>query len=265
MKMPRRAMLFSAIGGLIAGCRVRESEQTAQALPERIVDLTHPLSPESPYIRVENATFPFQRDPIATIPHRGVYANRWALTEHIGTHLDAPCHFAEHGACVHSIPVHDLLANAVVIDVSQRAAADPDVELTEADLDRCIADHGPFPARCAILLRSGWDTRWPSQASFANADTEGTMHFPGFSLRAIERLARLPDVLGIGTDTFSIDPGRDETYAGHKVLAAAGKWALECVAHLGQLPLRGARIFVGAIPVESASGSPARVVAWSPI
>jgi len=57
-------------------------------------------------------------------------------------------------------------------------------------------------------------------------------------------------VLGIGVDTLSIDPGRDARYEGHRVLSTANKWALECLANLGRLPARGARIFVGAPKVE---------------
>jgi kynurenine formamidase len=82
------------------------------------------MGPSSPYLYVRDATFPFRREPIATIPTRGVYANRWELTEHIGTHLDAPCHFDEGARCVDALPLADLFAEAVVIDVSSRAEAD---------------------------------------------------------------------------------------------------------------------------------------------
>jgi kynurenine formamidase len=90
------------------------------------------------------------------------------------------------------------------------------------------------------------------------------MHFPGFSHAAVEQLARTPEVLGIGTDTLSLDPGRDVRFEGHRVLASAGKWALECLTNLARLPARGARLFIGVPKVEQASGGPARVVAWVP-
>jgi kynurenine formamidase len=214
---------------------------------------------------VRDATFPFRREPIATIATRGVYANRWELTEHIGTHIDAPCHFDERAPCLDAVPLADLFAEAVVIDLTDRAAGDPDAELTADDLAAWQAAHGAFPERCAVLLRSGWDNRWPSQARFANQDAAGVMHFPGFSRAAVERLTASPRVLGIGTDTFSIDPGRDARYEGHRVLSAGGKWALECLANLRRLPARGARLFVGAPKVERASGGPARVIAWVPL
>jgi kynurenine formamidase len=229
-----------------------------------VVDLTHPLGPSSPYIEVPGATFPFRRTPIATIAERGVYANRWELTEHIGTHIDAPCHFDERAACLEAIALDDLFAEAVVVDLRARALSDHDAELGLDDLAAWEREHGPLPQRCVVLLSSGWDERWSSHARFTNTDADGTRHFPGFSRAAIERLAAAPEVLGIGVDTLSIDPGRDTAYEGHRVLAAAGKWALECLANLGALPPRGARIFVGAPKVELASGGPARVIAWVP-
>ncbi|HLL26004.1 MAG TPA: cyclase family protein [Kofleriaceae bacterium] len=199
----------SLLGATSAACGARNPVRLTPNPTFEVIDLSHSLAPSSPFIHVPNATFPFRRTPIATIATRGVYANRWELTEHIGTHVDAPCHFDERAPCLDEIPVDDLFAEAVVIDLTARARTDPDTELTVADLDAWQAAHGSLPARCAVILRSGWDARWPSQERFANADAAGVMHFPGFSRAAIERLAAVPEVLGIGTDTFSMDPGRD--------------------------------------------------------
>ncbi|MBC7973764.1 MAG: cyclase family protein [Myxococcales bacterium] len=262
--MSRRGFMGSLLGALSATACGARGAAIAQRDYE-VIDLSHTLTPSSPYIHVPGATFPFRRAPIATIPTRGVYANRWELTEHIGTHVDAPCHFDERAPCLDAIPLENLFAEAVVVDLTERARTDPDTELTAADLDAWEAAQGALPARCAVILRSGWDARWPSQARFANADAAGVMHFPGFSRAAIERLAASPKVLGIGTDTFSVDPGRDARYQGHRELSTAGKWALECLANLSRLPPRGARIFIGAPKVELASGGPARVIAWVPL
>jgi kynurenine formamidase len=264
---PSRRTFMGALAVMGAACRSASSTTIAPVQPTDafdVVDLSHTLGPGSPYIHVRDATFPFRREPIATIATRGVYANRWELTEHIGTHFDAPCHFDERAACVDAVPLTDLFAEAVVVDLSQRAAADPDAELTVADLAAWRAELGPFPKRCAILLCSGWSERWPSQARFANADAAGILHFPGFSRAAVEQLANTPEVLGIGTDTLSIDPGRDVRFDGHRVLSSAGKWALECLTNLSRLPGRGARLFIGVPKVERASGGPARVIAWVP-
>jgi kynurenine formamidase len=265
LKAPRRALL-AGLSALAAGCGSSRHRVTSSspAQPFDVVDLSHTLGPASPYIHVRDATFPFRREPIATIATRGVYANRWELTEHIGTHLDAPCHFEERAPCVDEIPLRDLFAEAVVVDLRARAKDNPDAELTRADLRAWQDEHGAFPQRSVVLLCSGWDQRWPSQERFANQDAAGVQHFPGFSRDAVEHLAARSEVLGIGTDTFSLDPGRDAGYEGHRVLSRAGKWALECLANLQRLPPRGARVLVGAPKVERASGTPARVIAWVP-
>jgi len=267
-RVSRRRWLAGLVGAA-AGCvaPLEARPDGARRFPVRgaeLIDLTHTLSPSSPYIPVKDATFPFRRAPIATIAERGVYANRWELTEHIGTHMDAPCHFDARARCVEAVPLAELVAAAIVIDISARAAHDADAELTLADLETWGRAHGPWPSPCAVLLRSGWSERWPSQQRFANPDATGTLHFPGFSRAALDWLANRPEVVGVGTDTLSIDPGRDMRYEGHRVLARANKWALECLAHLESLPPVGATLFVGALPVEAASGSPARVVAWLP-
>lgn len=266
MKVSRRSFTW-ALGAFGLACGRAAPPARSSVNPGagfEVVDLTHPLGPSSPYIHVRGATFPFRRAPIATIPERGVYANRWELTEHIGTHVDAPCHFDERAACLEDIPVRDLFAEVVVVDVRRRARSDPDTQITAQDLTEWRAKHGPFPRRSVVLLSSGWHERWPSQVRFANEDTAGVMRFPGFSRAAVEELAATPEVLGIGTDTFSLDPGRDARFEGHRVLAGAGKWALECLANLDRLPPSGAHLFVGAPKVERASGGPARVIAWVP-
>jgi kynurenine formamidase len=149
-------------------------------------------------------------------------------------------------------------------DLCSRAEANPDAELTLADLSAWRSEHGAFPERSVVLLHSGWGERWPSQERFANQDAAGVQHFPGFSREAVQYLATRSEVLGIGTDTFSLDPGRDARYGGHRALSRVGKWALECLANLQRLPARGARLFIGAPKVERASGTPARVIAWVP-
>jgi kynurenine formamidase len=265
LNLARRAIV-AGLGATLVACGLPRERLRSPAAgqPFDVVDLSHPLGPTSPYIHVRDATFPFRREAIATIATRGVYANRWELTEHIGTHLDAPCHFDEKAPCVDEIPLLDLFAEAVVIDLRSRAASNADAELTPDDLAAWQTAHGAFPPRSVVLLCSGWDARWPSQERFANQDASGVQHFPGFSREAVRQLAARPEVLGIGTDTFSLDPGRDTRYEGHRVLSRAGKWALECLANLPRLPARGARLFIGAPKIERASGTPARVIAWVP-
>jgi kynurenine formamidase len=54
--------------------------------------------------------------------------------EHGGTHLDAPIHFAEGKRTAEQIPLEQLIAPAVVIDVTSSAATNADYRLTADDV-----------------------------------------------------------------------------------------------------------------------------------
>ena len=55
---------------------------------------------------------------------------------------------------------------------------------------------------------------------------------------------------------MSLDPGNSSTFAVHVNFLGTGRWGLENVANLGQIPPRGATVFVGVIPWEEGSGGP---------
>lgn len=81
---------------------------------------------------------------------------------------------------------------------------------------------------------------------------------------AIRFLVNERDIWGVAVDTISFDVGIEGTYAAHRELLGAGKWAHEGLNHLGQLPATGATVFVGAPKVRGATGGIAWVVALVP-
>lgn len=229
--------------------------------PDHVIDLTHTLSPAFPYIPVPGITFPFAMTPIATLEKNGVAANRWDIHEHIGTQIDAPNHFVAGGLGVDRLPVRSLVVPLVVIDISSRARGDADAEVTPADIAAWEKQHGRLPEDAAVLMHSGWDARVGNPTAFLNVDATNTMHFPGFSPATVDFLAKERRVAGIGVDTISLDPGRDKTYASHRLWLATGKWAVEAVASLNAVPPVGATLFVGAAKVQNATGGPVRLLA----
>jgi kynurenine formamidase len=228
---------------------------------EHLVDLTHTLTPDFPFIPVPG-TFAFSLEPIATFERDHVAANRWNLHEHIGTQIDAPLHFESGGADLSAIPIDELLCPVVVIDVRDRAARDDDTAITVDDLLAWEAAHGPMPRNAAVLMNSGWAARVRDPARFVNRGDDGALHFPGFSEEAARFLAEERDVRAIGVDTLSIDPGRDTTYAAHRVWLRGRRWALEVLARLDDVPAAGAWLLAGAPKVEGATGGPVRVVVF---
>jgi kynurenine formamidase len=194
-------------------------------------------------------------------------ANGFAAPEHGGTHLDAPIHFAEGQRTADQIPVSQLVAPAVVIDVSPQAAANPDYTLTPEDVRAWEAEHGAVPAGAIVLLRTGWGERWPDRLRYFGDDTPGdasNLHFPSYGEAAAQLLVGERGVGVLGVDTASIDPGSSKTFPVHQVAAAANVAGLENVAHLERLPATGAWVMALPMKIRGGSGGPVRIVAWVP-
>ena len=83
-----------------------------------IVDLTHPLSPAAPVfprdapVRVEEHVDEGSAAPWCSL--------QLSMSDHAGTHMDAPRHFLGDGRSVDRIPVRDMVLPAVCIDLRER-------------------------------------------------------------------------------------------------------------------------------------------------
>src|SRR5262249_17864286 len=139
----------------------------------------------------------------------------------------------------------------------------PDAMLTVTDIRAWEAEHGAIPENAAVFMNSGWAAKAIADPKgFVNLDPSGRTHFPGIAPEAIEFLVTQRNIAGIGVDTLSWDPaGANATYPGHKTLLKKGKWGIENLAGLDQIPPVGATVFIGALKVEGASASPVRVLA----
>jgi kynurenine formamidase len=112
-----------------------------------------------------------------------------------------------------------------------------------------------------VFLNSGWDAKAGGARAFLGQDGSKTLHFPGFSREVSEFLLAEREVAGLAVDTLSLDCGASADFPVHKRWLGAGKWGLECVANLSELPPAGATVFVGAPKVVGASSRPTRVLA----
>jgi kynurenine formamidase len=233
------------------------------------VDLTHEFSAESLYwptaqrfqLEVESRAF----------TDRGYFyaANRYRASEHGGTHVDAPIHFAEKGQTVDQIPIGQLIGAAVVIDVSAQAAENADYQVTVADLEAWEKKHGRIPQGAIVLLRTGFARFWPEAKSYLGTDQRGAeavpkLHFPGLHPDAARWLVAERPIKAIGLDTASIDHGQSTLFESHRILLEKNIPAFENVAALDQLPATGALVLALPMKIKEGSGGPLRIVAWVP-
>lgn len=227
-------------------------------IPRRVIDLTHTLTPEFPLFPAYDPVIVRDRFNVAD---NGVYVRSWTFDEHSGTHVDAPAHFGG-DATVDLISVSDLVIEAVVIDVRDQVAKDDDTLITVDDVLAWESAHGPLPERCALLALTGWSERAGDTLAYLNADASGVMHVPGFSPELASFLVEeRPGVRAVGLDTASLDFGPSTDYAFHTGWLPTGRYGIENLTNLDDLPPRGASLVVGAPKLQAGSGGPSRILA----
>jgi kynurenine formamidase len=270
-EMSRRGILAAAGAAALAGTLGRQGVAARQATPvagggavafgsfTAVQDLTHVITPEFPMFPGNPGP---QIEAIVTVENDGYYGNQVSFWEHTGTHMDAPAHFAAGGATADEIPVERLVVPLAVIDISGRAASDPDAQLTPDDIIAWESANGPLPAGVLVAMHSGWESRVTDPAAYINMDDAGVQHYPGIHPDAAVMLIEERDIAGVGVDTLSIDFGASTDFGTHLTVLPAGKYGLENLANLANVPPAGAMLVVGGPKHLRASGGPSRVMAF---
>ena len=233
------------------------------------IDLSYDFSSETIYWPTAESfkldTVSAQRTPA------GFYyaANNFRAAEHGGTHLDAPIHFAEGRQTVDQLPLEQLIAPAVVIDVTEKAQADRDYQVNVEDFTAWESQHGQIPKQSIVLLRTGYGKFWPNRLKYLGTDKHGPeavaeLHFPGLHPEAARWLVANRNINAVGLDTPSIDYGQSKLFESHQILFERNIPALENVANIDQLPTTGALVFALPMKIKGGSGGPLRIVALIP-
>ena len=222
-------------------------------------DLTHELHPDFPTFFGEQQLKIVQK---LSYAKDGLNLNEWVINEHTGTHINSPLHFSADGMSIAEMPVENFVVPLAIIDIREKAAANPDAQVTPDDIRAWVAKNGPIPERACVAMNSGWDAH-VNGPKFRNVDDKKALHFPGFHPEAANMLLEFSTTAtGIASDTLSLDFGISPDFATHKAWLPRGKWGIEAVASLGRLPQKGAILVVGAPKVRGATGGPIRVFAF---
>ena len=235
---------------------------------KHFVDLTHTFDGKTLYWPTSPSAFEMKTLFRGTTPAGFFYqANTIAMPEHGGTHLDAPFHFSEKGQSTEAIDVRRFVAPAVVIDATAAARKDRDYRLSAEDVKRWESAHGRIPAGAVVILRTGWESRWPDRKAYFGDDTPNDatkLHFPSYGKDSAELLVNERRVGALGVDTPSIDYGPSQDFAVHQVASAAQVFGLENLTNLARLPEAGAWIVALPMKIGGGSGGPLRAVAILP-
>ena len=255
--------------GLAGGLVLASASSALDLSGGKWVDLTHPFSEETIYWPTADG---FAKETVFEGRTEGGYyysAFNYRAAEHGGTHLDAPVHFAEGRRAADQIPLEQLIGPAVVIDVSPKAEADRDYQITPDDVRTWEAEHGEVPGGAIVLFNTGSARFWPDRIKYMGTDERGAgavakLHFPGIHPDTARFLGEERRIRAVGLDTPSIDHGQSKDFMTHRVLGERDIPGFENVANLDGLPPTGATVVALPMKIEGGSGGPLRIVAFVP-
>lgn len=232
------------------------------------IDLTHSFNAESVYW--PTAKMFELTEVFAGHTDGGYYYSSYdfASSEHGGTHLDAPVHFAEGARASDEIPIEQLIGPGFVVDVTQQSADNVDYLVSAADFEAFESEHGKIPEGAIVLLNTGRAGLYPDRETYMGTAARGQeavadLHFPGLGLDGAKLLVER-GIAAVGLDTPSIDYGQSADFASHVELMTNNVAAFENVADMSALPATGSTIIAMPMKIEGGSGGPLRIVAHLP-
>jgi kynurenine formamidase len=264
----RAVCVCCALAAIASGCT--DSRRPRDLFPAgELVDLSHAYDAQAIFWPTAE---PFRHEKVADgMTSAGYYyaSNNFFTSEHGGTHIDAPVHFAQGRQSVDQIPLDTFVAEAVVIDVTAAADRNADYQVTVEDFQKWEQQHGTIAPTAIVLLRTGFSRRWPDAARYLGTAERGEaavakLHFPGLHPDAAKWIVSTRPVKAIGIDTASIDYGQSKLYESHRILYDSNIPAFENMTALERLPQRGAHIVALPMKIAGGSGAPLRAIAILP-
>lgn len=183
-------------------------------------------------------------------PCRGFASKLLIMSDHAGTHVDAPYHFIESGATIDRVPPETLLGPAVLLDVTGRVP--PGRPAAAADLEALCRERGLTVNPGDIALLRVWRGRW-GEPGFHEAKGPDESAAQWLLDRGVK-------AMGIDLPYFEADLA-DLRRPLHMLALGRGVPLVENLVNLEQIG-RDRFTFIGLpLPIRGATGSPVRAVA----
>ena len=223
-------------------------------MAHRILDLTQSFTP---------GMFTWPGDPVFSIDavpdSGGFHINTLRFSDHGGTHIGTAAHFDPTGADVARLRPEQLIVPGICLDVHEHCEKNPEYLLQIDDILAWENQFGVIPSHHVVLIATGWDRFWRSPQQYFGEQNQPT--FPGIASETMGWLVQNRRVTGVGIDTAGIDGSAGRQLAANRILLKENRYHLENLAHLTKLPPRAFKLYIGALPIPGATGSPCRVLA----
>jgi kynurenine formamidase len=221
---------------------------------DEIVDLGHELYTGMPCYAANVTAFwtvdDFDSTRRTSEGRRALHNKMMLLSEHTGTHLDAPSHFDEDGLSVDQVPLQNLILPGHLLDVSHKRAHEPIEPQDLIDAER--ASGKTINPGTAVVLRTGQDVNWGTKDFF----TERPHVTDKSALWLVERGITL-----FCTDLIAIDNPDEWWEPTHTAFLKGGVPMVQQLNNLGRLVGREFTFIVLPLPMRGGTGCPVRPVA----
>ncbi len=140
---------------LVTGCATYQLDES------RLVDLSYSFDETTIYWPTARR-FRLERTAHGVSDAGYWYAsNDYSASEHGGTHMDAPLHFAEGRRSTAEIPLRQLVGHACVVDIRQQCEDDPNYLLSPEDILRHEESYGRIAPGSVVLIYTGFGRYYP--------------------------------------------------------------------------------------------------------
>ncbi|WP_027725407.1 cyclase family protein [Tuberibacillus calidus] len=181
-------------------------------------------------------------------PCEGFNSKIFMMSDHGGTHLDAPYHFFDDGLTIEEIPLEAVMGEAVLIDVSDK---DPDQPVTREMVEAKVKEKQLVIKEGDIVFFRCWPKEWQAEGFFDCKALDGSV-----GDWVIEN-----KVKAIGLDLPNADINENMRRDVHLKLLGRNILIMENVVHLDQLT-KDRFYFIGTpLNLKGMTGSPIRAIA----
>ena len=198
---------------------------------------TFPGSPQPSFVQDKN------------IKNDGYNSELLFLSSHTGTHLDAPYHFQEKGEKIHEISLKRLVSSAILVKLRKKG----DQPITKTDIQKFEKKHGKIPSGSTVIFWTGWQKMIKNISYF--------IRNPGLSTAAAKYLVSKKINL-VGTDSPSIDLGKDKRFPVHHIFSKNNVLIVENLTNLEKIRSSKFHFVVLPLKLKGATGSPVRAIAF---
>ena len=220
----------------------------------KMLDLTHPVSPEIPSWNGESGfEISIKLDYQNCTPPDLFRIQKIESNAGIGTHIDAPAHVIPGGRTVDQLTIEELFAACVVIDV--RSEAGEDYIITPDVIEKFEERNGEIKPKSFVIFYTGWDKYWSEREKYHN-----NHRFPSIDPKVAEILLKR-DIAGLGTDTLSPDTGA-AGFPVHRAMLGANKFIVENIANAKLLPSTGSKILALPMNITGGTEAPIRLIGF---